>query len=1588
LFFLVGILGMLLLVFLVLNLPFSQRFATKKVNQILSSSSVPIHLEAIRKIMPGSVNIQGIIIQGLQGDTIIYAGELQADIRLVSLLRSKVMLKDVVLDGVLVELARNNSAQKINIAAAFQSGKPKDAVPLEKPPAKWEIFIREGFLTNIHFRMTDSLSGMHIAQDAREIELGSFLVSIPEREISCNSLFLVEADGLVNLTPRLLAPRKKRGAPWNLGFQKLKLDDVDFAFSKSADSLLLEVSIGKGNIRANELNLPSRTADFKLISLDESIVTLQAGNTSQKQKKQEDDEEEFFQWNIRSEKIDIKNSAARLGSAPGNNFKLIDVRVDDLRLNEDEAGMKLKNIGFEMGNGFSLKKMSGELDSNKDQTRLNMDIKTGNSRLELKASADEGYQDILSASGEISNGTVNMEQSQISLLDLSFFMEDLEALPFYASLIESNFDMEGSLNVEGSLFSLSGLTVSQEKNFNFVLEGDINKPKQFSEATADLDLEISGLDQAWLEMLVAGFGISYAVPDLSDLKIYGNVSDSLESPDFKVEVTSYLGDVDLAGTLDFNKELFKMAYAFHGIALGDILYEPDLGHFTGAGEIKGKGFSGDDLNASFYLQIDTLGFKSYNYSLTQLTGTLVPGEYEVQIVANDPSLKGDLNVALSLADSAFEVQLSGIFSAQLNDLHLYNSTLALETTIDAILSSRGKELESEISAKGMRFTTPRDTAVVQELKASFHTDSVTSLLHADADFFEFDLHVVEPINELDSLGKNYQDYGAEFQNFSQINETDRVTDLPEIEGTGHMSYHELIDIFIEDTSFYFKDLDVSIIKQYDQNSLRANISGTEMSYKMIETGKLNALVTDSAGILLVDLVSDSTSLFSGPLSRWMINGEFSNLETLTRLSVDDYQGRNLYQIEVAGKVDSNQIVLGIPSQLLTLNGELWHMEKPDLLSVDLATNTVFPDFLMKRDSSYIQMNARKQDQGNAYKLDLKQVELGSLIRNGVFRGDPDGTFTGFVNFSSRLDGEKIVATTMQIRDVRYSGEDFDNIHLDAEYTYGKSDAYSIDLLARMDTLVIQVKGGKSENGDRNLDGVVSHFPLVSIEPFTEKFLSELGGSVSGNFNIAAQTGNDQFNGELMFEDVRLKVNFLNSKFRIPSQRILIADERLVFDRFTVLDTLNKPLYIDGLFDFKDLGSVKADLNITSTELQVMKRNMDDKVPFTGNVFVNSMLSIKGPVSNPNIAGKLHLSEGTEIFYQHMEDLRMTESQKIVNFVSYSALGEAITPQAMPSQSNFINSSIQTTIEIDPSTRINFTLAKRMFDIDLNVKGGGIAQYSLVNEKDALSGKYEIGEGDALLKMIGWPDKSFRLAEGAYIRWDGIIEDPELNIEAENKVSTSYLNPIDGRNRNIDFFVILKLSGYLSDLNVLFTIRTPDQYVMSIINTLSPEEQMRQAISVLLFEIVDLPGISSSTDYMTQQVSQILASQLNQLTKSAISGVDISFGIDTYNQTSLEGANQSSASLSYEVSKSLMNNRAQIEISGRLNDGTQQSSTYDNSLNNVSFEYTLDSAATKYLKVYNEHTYDDVFEGEVIRTGIGFSYKKRYKTIKDIWKRKK
>jgi len=1543
-----GIMGIILLVFVFLNLPFTQRYATLQVNKILSSSGVPIQMDAIRKILPGSVRIQGITINGPLGDSIIYAGELHTDIHLVSLLRHKVLLKDLELDAALVELYRNTNAQKLNIAEAFGGGKNQALPPGEKPPGKWRISIRNGLLTNIHFRMNDSLSGLHIEQDVSLLELSNFDISLHKKKINLGSILLENALGLVHLAPSLKPPKKKKGPPWNLGFQKLEMEETDFEFSRASDSIKIRGMIGKGNIRANAIDLVSRSVDINRISLDRSNLE------------------------IHGQRLLYE----------------IDLLVEDLKLDADQAAMKIRNIAFRMENGFSLEKMRGELDSSRDQTRLQVDIKTANSRLELQASAGDAFGDILADPTQISKATLEMKQNRISLKDLHCFMPEIEGWPVYSSLATSPIEIGANLEMKGPAFDISGINISQERNFNILLEGTIFNVFDFHNATGNMHLTVSGLNQGWLEELATASGISQPLPDLSDLKLEGSLSDSLKAPEISLALVSQWGNADIIGSLDIQKEMFTLGYSFQEIALGELLAVDELGSFTGAGEIKGLGFSVEKLQASLFMQMDTLAFKGYPYGNIQLTGTIEPGIYDLQMVAKDPSFQGDMQLGLELADSVFNLHTSGLLKAQLDMLHLYGDTLSVQLGIDASLINNGRVLETELHGSDITLRAPQRTAVVQELDAYFKTDSASSLLQAEADFFEADLHLVKPFNELDSLGKGYQHYFESFKKASHLTAENRVSILPEIHTSVSVRYHELFDVFLGDSSLQFSSLEGSISKQSEKNSLRTTVRGSDLSYKFLQTDAINVVVTDSAGFILLDLLADSTSLLSGPEHRIMLRANASNRNMLVNLSVDDYRDQDLYLIEIAGRADSNQIFLEVPDQRLILNGTEWQLEDPELLSIDLTDNSFFPALRMKRDSSYLHMSARNHDPFISYSVELNQVELTSLVRNDMFRGNPEGNFTGAIGYRTDRTTDKEITTDLLISNISFSGQEYSPISLDGTLHRGASESYLIDLHARSDSLAIEVNGKRNKIGERTMNGQFTRFPLVLIEPLTEKYISEVGGSLSGNFDLSSERGNERFTGQLLFHDAEAKVNLLNNVFRIPDQGIEIADQRAIFNEFMILDTLDRPLKVDGFIELQPGKPPQAELNITSSELQVMSRNKGRRVPFTGNVFVDSRISISGPLTRPDVGGTIHLSEGSEIYYHHMEDMKMTETDKIVNFVSHSPVDEEFTSPVLSGQGRLGSSSIETVIEIDPNTMINFTLAKRMFDIFLNVKGGGNIQYSLENDQMALSGRYGIGEGTTLLKLVGWPNKLFRLAKGGFIRWDGMVENPELGLEAESKVSTSYVNPIDGKNRDIDFFVILRLTGYLEDLNVLFTIRTPDQYVMSIISTLSPEEQMRQAMSVLLFEAIDLPGISSSTDYMSAQVNQILSSQLNQLTKSTIKGVDISFGLDTYDSSTQDGGSESTTSLSYEVRKTFMNNRAQIEFSGRLKDANQESTTTDHSLNNLSFEYTLDSAATKYLKVYNEHTYDDVFEGEVIKTGIGFTYRKQYKTFRDIWRRKR
>jgi len=516
----------------------------------------------------------------------------------------------------------------------------------------------------------------------------------------------------------------------------------------------------------------------------------------------------------------------------------------------------------------------------------------------------------------------------------------------------------------------------------------------------------------------------------------------------------------------------------------------------------------------------------------------------------------------------------------------------------------------------------------------------------------------------------------------------------------------------------------------------------------------------------------------------------------------------------------------------------------------------------------------------------------------------------------------------------------------------------------------------------------ARIPLNILETFVRKYISGLQGEVSGGLILTSDGNSPELNGKVQINRTSLTVVPLKTRYYLSDDVIKLENNKLLFSQFTVMDSLKKQLTLNGAINLIDRRNITADLIVASDHIQVMNTAKKDNPVFNGTIFIDSKLNITGPVQKPSIAGNILLAKGTVINYQYSENLSVSEAEKTITFTSFKEdqpIGKT-SPPGVNTVSNLPD--VKALIEIDPNSLFNFEISSG-YDIVINITGGGFLNYALMPNKTInLNGIYEINQGNAVLKIPGWPRKDFIITPGSSLKWDGAIDNPELHVETTSKVRGSYYNRVEDKNREADFKVYMKLADRLSQLDVIFDVRSEDQYIMSILNTLSTEERMRQAINLLIFNQVDLPDVTSASSYIYDQINSFWESQLNQLTKSAFKNVDVSVGIDTYTDVSKGGGEQQYTSFTYEVKKEMFKNRGSVLVSGRMNDNSPAGSQNDNVIENFIFEYSLDSSRTKYFKVYRQQNWEDLLEGEVTKSGVGFIYRKNYDRLSDIWRQKK
>jgi hypothetical protein len=1234
-------------------------------------------------------------------------------------------------------------------------------------------------------------------------------------------------------------------------------------------------------------------------------------------------------------------------------------------------------LSLTLDNGFNLEK--GDIRFRSDSTQktlIDLNLKSTSGTINLGAASEKELVVLLESYKDVPFN-LNIEGTEILIQDILSFIPEMndEQIP------EANKDLrigiECSVSGTANMFEIGNLLLNSSSGVTLTASGDIINITDPLSSVCSVEFKTSTINPSQVNEFMKMAGISVILPEFEPLTLEGTITDSLMVPEILLSLNSNSGNIVAAGSINLIRRSYDLNMKYQGLDLRLVKNNSDMGKISGTLNLAGTEFNPEMMKISASLFVDTVGYKDYDYKRINVKVEGDNGLYKFVLNSSDSSFKTDLAGEFEHRDSINRGQVSGFFGIDAGNLNLL-SDLSFSGELSGNIQRSPGDLNAAVSLKDITISNSENSEDLENLSFSLHSSDSLVEGKAISDFLKTDFYSRGSVLDLKRIITESRFRIATLLDSTKKDRIPLISSLPETSVTLETTYDPIIGIFLNDSIFKYGTV------QFNLSKNTAGIASTFISTDRLYFGPVSGFnaVFQFEGLpekSVLTLKADSVRYSKIVLTVLETDISVMGDSSVFRLKADDSQTRQLY--DISGMAQKKDFLISLKSghSQWIINGFRWDVSPGDLVIIYPEEKDFMTDMHLAADDHSIDITGRKSDIMN---FKCNNVNIGMLLIPEINTYNTEGILSGRISYQGH-DGNEI-GIQMDVNQIKLGEDLIGNLNIDGNYISDTSGA--IESKIRMvlnDTSLLNVDSGRKDKNQKFIKTDFSGIPLNILESFTSKYISELNGDISGGISVNLTEKKPSINGEIRIENTGLRVIPLNALFYLPDDIIKLENNQMVFSRFTVLDSLNKQLNINGIIDLNDPENISADLDVTSDLLQVMNTTEKDNSSFYGDIFVNSKLKVSGPVLKPSIQGSIVLAEGTVINYSYVEDLSVSETQKVITFASLSE------EQADASKEKIIlnpisrTPDIETSVEIDPNSLFNFQIS-RGFDIGANIRGGGFLTYSLMPNKTInLSGTYEINEGNAQLKIPGWPRKDFTITPGSYLKWDGKVDDPELNLETTSKVRGSYLNPVDQKNREVNFLVYMKLADRLSQLAILFDVRSEDQYLTSVFNSLSADERMRQAINLLIFGSIQLPNLESSSDYVSQQINQFWESQLNQLTQSSFKNFDVSLGVDTYTDG---GTNQKYTSFSYEVKKEMFNNRGSVLLSGHSNYNSPTTEQANAVIENFIFEYALDTSRTKFLKVYRQQNYEDLLEGEVIKSGVGFIYRKNYARLSDIWHR--
>ena len=525
------------------------------------------------------------------------------------------------------------------------------------------------------------------------------------------------------------------------------------------------------------------------------------------------------------------------------------------------------------------------------------------------------------------------------------------------------------------------------------------------------------------------------------------------------------------------------------------------------------------------------------------------------------------------------------------------------------------------------------------------------------------------------------------------------------------------------------------------------------------------------------------------------------------------------------------------------------------------------------------------------------------------------------------------------------------------------------------------------------DFYMAALPLTVANGFLPEDL-HLEGSLNGHAQLDCDSIDfSALEAAIWFDDASVWYGGCDLPLGLPQDSIMYRDGLLTMDHIRFKTANDQPITLDGRVDLREsLDNPSIDLSIRSDRARLIdsKKRRSRAQFLYGTLPLTTQVSVKGKLDDLKVDGQVSIPKGCDLTYYYEEGEVSSNSQLngLVEFVAFNG------PQAMDSLQQREDSipmdvvvlqssdkeqsslSVNLNLRIDPSTQVLVYLPTSADD-KVMIKGGGNLKMAMDGNGDLrLSGGYEVTGGDINFKLPMLPvTKEFALTPDSWLRWTGVVDQPELNLMAQEGVKCT-INDANAGARVVKFVVSILIKGTLENMDIIFDCAAPDDAaIQGELASLTAEDRSKQALLLLIAQTYTGPSATSASAGLSSAnaaISSLLNKELESLLTNKLKHTEINVGIDTYDATG-SGAQQTDYSLS--VSQKFFNDRMRVTVGGKMSTGEEVQQDEGAIINDVSVEWMIKPDGSQYARVFRHTNYESVLEGEVVETGVGYVQKR-------------